>query len=180
MSSRKRIDPFVGALIGAGVGAAAIGAFFLYRHLTARQVVKATPASSVPLHRLQTTDDISSEWTAPTTADNVESIFRVTTKNGFLPLVKSLRKLPAEFKELDAVSDSVGRVQHSVSVLRGSYSVGCGGIPDCVRCLCWGLLNPCLRIQPWWQARGCLPASADALALFHHNLPLCLPLCPHR
>jgi hypothetical protein len=107
MSSRRRIDPFVGALIGAGVGAAAIGAFFLYRHLTVRKVVKATPESSVPLHRLQTTDEISAEWTAPTTADNIDSIFRVTTKNGFLPLVKSLRTLPAEFKELDAVSDAL-------------------------------------------------------------------------
>jgi len=134
MSSRKRIDPFVGALIGAGVGAAAIGAFFLYRHLTARKV-KATPESSVPLHRLQTTDDISAEWTAPTTADNVESIFRVTTKNGFLPLVKSLRKLPAEFKELDAVSDAL-------RILRGSYSVRREGVRDHVRCLwCW-LLGP--------------------------------------
>lgn len=123
MSQNKDLLKY--AAIGAGVGVGLAGAAMLYRAYApvaaggaghgARAAVKATHSSSLPLYKLQTGETSDTEklrFTAPASAENMP-VFSVTTKNGFLPLVKPLRKLPAEFAALDGVMARLPELLHS-------------------------------------------------------------------
>jgi hypothetical protein len=87
---------------GVALAAGAAAAFILWRRWRERRIV----AQSGPLAALQQAEAsgaLAELWLPVERAADAASIFRVSTRNGFLPIVRPLRALPRDFAELDEV-----------------------------------------------------------------------------
>lgn len=121
-SSSSSSGWLVPALLAGGV---ATVCYFLYKRAQDK-VVMATEKQSAPLYRLQHPEAAATPgaaappapgcWTAPTDAKNAPGgVFTITKRNGFLPLVKPLRRLPKEFRELDEIMHRLPRFLNSAN-----------------------------------------------------------------